>query len=81
MINKPIVFAKHIKIGSVVEIYGEDWLCCGPIKIFDGDFELDRIMLSSVKSPSEVYTFVHPTHQFTYFDDSKSYSDCEEFPF
>ncbi len=81
MINKTHVFAKNIKIGSVVSIYGDDWICCGSIKIYDGEFELDRIMLSSVRYPSELYTFVHPTHQFSFYQDSKTYSDCDEFPF
>ena len=71
-------YAKDIKVGSVVSIYGEDWVSAGPIKIFDGDFELDRIMLSSLRSPC-VYTFVHPTHQFSFYQGT--YSDCEELPF
>lgn len=81
MFNKTHVFAKNIKIGSVVSIYGEDWLCCGSIKIYDGEFDIYRIMLSSVQNPNYVYTFVHPTHQFSFYPDSKSYFDCEEVPF
>ncbi len=81
MINEIHVFAKNIEVGSIVSIYGEDWFCCGAIKIFDGDFELERVMLSSVQKPSELYTFVHPSHQFSFYPDSKTYSDCEEFPF
>lgn len=51
MLNKKHFYAKDIKVGSVVSIYGEDWVSAGPIKIFDGDFELDRIMLCSLRSP------------------------------
>lgn len=71
-------YAKDIKVGSVVSIYGEDWVNAGPIKIFDGDSEIDRIMLSSLRSPS-VYTFVHPMHKFDFYQGT--YSDCEQLPF
>lgn len=72
------VLAKNIQVGETVSIYGEDWSCGGFFKIYDGEFELDRILLSSLRDPS-VITFVHPTHQFTYNMDI--YSDCEELPF
>ena len=77
--QKTHILAKNIEVGSIVSIYGEDWICCGSYKIYDGDFELDRIMLSSANQPSSLITFVHPTHQFTF--DLGIYSDSEEFPF
>ena len=78
MSNKKHFYARDIKVGSTVSIYDEDWVCAGPIKIFDGDFELDRIMLSSLRSPC-VYTFVDPTHRFDLYQGA--YSDCEDLPF
>lgn len=78
MSNKKHFYAKNIKVGSTVSIYGDDWVHAGPIKIFDGDFEVDRIMLCSLRSPC-LYTFVHPTHKFDFYQGT--YSDCEELPF
>lgn len=78
MINKKHFYAKDIKVGSVVSIYGEDWVNAGFIKIFDGDSEIHRIMLSSLRSPC-VYTFVDPTHKFDFYQGT--YSDCQDLPF
>lgn len=78
MSKKTHFYAKNIKVGSVVSIYGEDWVNAGPIKIYDGDSELHRIMLSSLRSPC-VYTFVDPMHRFDFYQGS--FSDCEDLPF
>lgn len=72
------VLAKNIEAGETVSIYGEDWSCGGFFKIYDGDSELERILLFSLRDPS-VITFVHPTHQFIYNMDI--YSDSQELPF
>ena len=72
------IFAKNIEVGSVVSIYCEDWILCGFYRVFDGDLEIERIMLSLI-TDSSIITFVHPTHQFTF--NQGTYSDSEEFPF
>ncbi len=77
MSMNPKKFASAIRVGSVVSIFGEDWLHCGTIKIYDGDSTIERVMLSNVHNPS-LYTFVHPMHQFSLYQGT--YSDSEEFP-
>lgn len=79
MINKTHLFAKNIPFGAIVSIYGEDWICKGPILIYDGDFEIERIELDSIHESTNLRTFVHPTHQFSLYNDK--FSDCEEIPF
>ena len=79
MKKTPTVFAKNIKIGSVVSIYNEDWICCGSIEIYDGDFGFPRVMLSSTRQPSLRYTFVHPFHEFSFC--CGTFSDSQEIPF
>lgn len=71
-------FAKNIKVGSVLSLYGEDWICLGPIKIYDGEFVLDRILLSSVRF-SSLYTFVHPTHKLSLYQ--RTFSEFDDLPF
>lgn len=76
----PRVFAKNIPFGSTVSIYGEMWICISFVTIYDGEYELERILLYSLEQGSTLQTFVHPTHQFSQLSDG-TYSDCEEFPF
>ncbi len=78
MEKKTNIFAENIKVGSIVSLYGELWLLRGSLKIYDGDFEIDRIRLSSIRDPT-VYTFVHPTHQFIL--ENGIYYDSQEIPF
>lgn len=66
MINKTNIFARNLPVGSVVELYKEDWICIGICTFFDGTFEVQRVMLSSVYNSSR-YTCVRLFHEFLEF--------------
>ena len=63
MEKKSTVLARNLPVGSVVELYGEDWICCGLVEFFDGDFDSLRVMLISPRSSSR-YTFLSPFSEF-----------------
>ncbi len=79
MTNETLFFADNIPVGSVVSIYGENWILRGLTKIYDGDFVIERVELCSVSDPTLI-TFVHPTHQFCLVN-KDIYSDCQDIPF
>ncbi len=63
MKEKSTFLARNLPVGSVVELYKEDWISCGLVEIFDGDFDSLRVMLSSLRTP-ERYTFLSPFVEF-----------------
>ncbi len=65
------VLARNIPIGSVVELYKENWICCGIVSFFDGTLDVQRVMLSSVRDSSR-YAFVRLFQEF--FNCSGSYT-------
>ncbi len=69
MKKKSIILARNLPTGSVVELYGEDWISCGIVEIFDGDFDSLRVMLSSARG-SQRYTFLSPFSELFHFSGS-----------
>ena len=64
--NNSFIFARNLPVGSVVELYKEDWICNGIYTFFDGTFEVQRVLLLSVRDSSR-FTCVRLFHKFSEF--------------
>ena len=59
MSREKFIYAKNLPIGSIVEMYPENWTVLGVVTFCDGSFSFERVLLKCRKR-KKFYTLLVP---------------------